>query len=230
MKPIFVFNFSPGRIRGPQEIQSGKTSAEETKGQKAEENGDQEKENEEEDIVIVGVQQYGKRLISADVKELSAFLSEKPVRGTITTASNRKSSANKNSSSSRVSESVRRISIKDELNTAVLKNHNRVGSAVSRKSSARNSAKRSPSILTNSARKRRPISGRKKTPKPRCAGQGCKKKINITNGFSCRCTRIFCAKHRHPESHECTYDYKAEGRKLLEKENPLITLPKLPKI
>ena len=90
MKPIFVFNFSPGRIRGPQEIQSGKTSAEETKGQKAEENGDQEKENEEEDIVIVGVQQHGKRLISADVKELSAFLSEKPVRGTITTASNRK--------------------------------------------------------------------------------------------------------------------------------------------
>ena len=40
----------------------------------------------------------------------------------------------------------------------------------------------------------------------------------------------FCAKHRHPEAHACTYDYKTEGRKLLKASNPMITVPKLPKI
>ena len=57
-----------------------------------------------------------------------------------------------------------------------------------------------------------------------------RKKLNITNGFPCRCQRVFCAKHRHPELHACTFDYKEEGRRLLEKANPVITFPKLPKI
>ena len=78
----------------------------------------------------------------------------------------------------------------------------------------------------------RPLSGpkRKKTPKPRCAESDCRKKINITNSYSCRCDMAFCAKHRHPEAHACTYDYKTEGRKLLKASNPMITVPKLPKI
>eukprot|EP00095_Tigriopus_kingsejongensis_P010513 maker-scaffold45_size475391-snap-gene-1.12 protein:Tk10513 transcript:maker-scaffold45_size475391-snap-gene-1.12-mRNA-1 annotation:"an1-type zinc finger protein 4-like" len=71
---------------------------------------------------------------------------------------------------------------------------------------------------------------RKKTPKPRCSDPTCKKKLNITNGFPCRCQKVFCAKHRHAELHDCTYDYKKEGRKILERDNPVITLPKLPKI
>ena len=57
-----------------------------------------------------------------------------------------------------------------------------------------------------------------------------RKKLNITNGFPCRCQRVFCAKHRHPELHACTFDYKEEGRRLLEKANPVVTFPKLPKI
>jgi AN1-type zinc finger and ubiquitin domain-containing protein 1 len=78
----------------------------------------------------------------------------------------------------------------------------------------------------------RPLSGpkRKKTPKPRCAESECRKKINITSSYSCRCELAFCAKHRHPEAHACTYDYKTEGRKLLKASNPMITVPKLPKI
>ena len=78
----------------------------------------------------------------------------------------------------------------------------------------------------------RPLSGpkRKKTPKPRCAESDCRKKINITNSYSCRCEMAFCAKHRHPEAHACSYDYKTEGRKLLKASNPMITVPKLPKI
>ena len=78
----------------------------------------------------------------------------------------------------------------------------------------------------------RPLSGpkRKKPPKTRCAGPDCRKKLNITNSFTCRCERLFCALHRHPEAHTCTFDYKTEGRKLLETNNPMITVPKLPKI
>ena len=78
----------------------------------------------------------------------------------------------------------------------------------------------------------RPLSGpkRKKTPKPRCAESDCRKKINITNSYSCRCELAFCAKHRHPEAHGCSFDYKTEGRKLLKALNPMITVPKLPKI
>ena len=78
----------------------------------------------------------------------------------------------------------------------------------------------------------RPLSGpkRKKTGKVRCGGADCRKKLNITNSFSCRCERSFCPLHRHPESHGCTYDFKTEGRKLLEAANPLVSLPKLPKI
>ena len=78
----------------------------------------------------------------------------------------------------------------------------------------------------------RPLSGpkRRKSPRKRCGQADCKKKLNITNAFSCRCNGMFCALHRHPESHLCSYDYKTEGRKLLEAANPLVTLPKLPKI
>ena len=84
-----------------------------------------------------------------------------------------------------------------------------------------------------SATRRRPSAKggkRKRTPKPRCGHPECKKRLNITNGFPCRCQRVFCAKHRHPELHGCTFDYKEEGRRLLEKANPVITFPKLPKI
>ena len=78
----------------------------------------------------------------------------------------------------------------------------------------------------------RPLSGpkRKKTPRQRCGQPECRKKLNITNSFSCRCDRVFCPLHRHPESHSCSYDYRTEGRKILEAANPLVSIPKLPKI
>ena len=68
----------------------------------------------------------------------------------------------------------------------------------------------------------------KQPNKSRCAT--CNKKINITNTFSCRCNKSFCPKHRHPELHSCTFDYRSEGRKQLEQANPVVMLPKLPKI
>ena len=45
-----------------------------------------------------------------------------------------------------------------------------------------------------------------------------------------RCGGLFCAIHRYAESHSCTFDYKAEGRQMIARNNPVVTAPKLPKI
>ncbi|XP_065340554.1 AN1-type zinc finger protein 4-like [Cloeon dipterum] len=58
----------------------------------------------------------------------------------------------------------------------------------------------------------------------------CRRRLNITNSHTCRCSGIFCASHRYAETHDCSFDYKAEGRKYLSQTNPLVVLPKLPKI
>uniref|UniRef100_A0A1B6EFZ7 Ubiquitin-like domain-containing protein n=3 Tax=Clastoptera arizonana TaxID=38151 RepID=A0A1B6EFZ7_9HEMI len=69
---------------------------------------------------------------------------------------------------------------------------------------------------------------KKKRSKQRC-GQ-CRKRLNLTNLYTCRCGIMFCSTHRYSETHDCNFDYKKEGRKILEQENPLINAPKLPKI
>ena len=87
----------------------------------------------------------------------------------------------------------------------------------------------SPKLSSSDERGPRLTSGKAaKSKKMRCSD--CRKRLNITNMFVCRCERKFCAKHRHAESHSCTYDYKADGKKYLEKANPIIPIPKLPKI
>eukprot|EP00094_Tigriopus_californicus_P006747 TCALIF_06498-PA protein Name:"Similar to SAP5 Zinc finger A20 and AN1 domain-containing stress-associated protein 5 (Arabidopsis thaliana)" AED:0.68 eAED:0.68 QI:0/0/0/0.5/1/1/2/0/376 len=107
----------------------------------------------------------------------------------------------------------------------------RTSSKLSKRSTSGLSGKNGPTFATgrpgsSSAKGRK----RKKTPRPRCNEAKCRKKLNITNGFSCSCQGLFCAKHRHPELHGCSFDYKTEGRKVLERENPIVVLPKLPKI
>lgn len=69
------------------------------------------------------------------------------------------------------------------------------------------------------------LNGRKKT---RCSL--CGKKLGLATTYQCRCGSKFCASHRYPETHTCTYDYKTEGRKFLAKNNPVVAAPKLPKI
>ena len=55
--------------------------------------------------------------------------------------------------------------------------------------------------------------------------------LNLRFWFSSyRCGNSFCATHRYAEAHSCTYDYKSEGRKIIEQNNPVIAAPKLPKI
>ena len=48
--------------------------------------------------------------------------------------------------------------------------------------------------------------------------------------YSYRCGNSFCATHRYAEAHSCSYDYKSEGRKIIEQNNPVVAAPKLPKI
>jgi predicted nucleic acid binding AN1-type Zn finger protein len=53
-----------------------------------------------------------------------------------------------------------------------------------------------------------------KPKKIRC--QVCKKKLGLLP-FVCNCELHFCSKHRAPEDHNCTYNFKEAGCKILEK-------------
>jgi hypothetical protein len=46
---------------------------------------------------------------------------------------------------------------------------------------------------------------------PKCSFESCKKKLALTD-TKCKCEKVFCAAHRHFESHACAFDYKGEGK------------------
>ena len=52
----------------------------------------------------------------------------------------------------------------------------------------------------------------------KCNLEECKKKLQLTD-FKCKCNNTYCSKHRLPETHSCSYDYKTSGRDLLVKQN-----------
>jgi hypothetical protein len=56
-----------------------------------------------------------------------------------------------------------------------------------------------------------------------------KSEVHVIIPF-CRCGGIFCAVHRYAEAHSCTFDYKAEGRQMIARTNPVVAAQKLPKI
>ena len=43
----------------------------------------------------------------------------------------------------------------------------------------------------------------------------------------CKCKQKLCKLHVQPEDHPCTFDYKFEGRRLLEKQNPKVVCEKV---
>jgi len=47
----------------------------------------------------------------------------------------------------------------------------------------------------------------------------CNKKLKMM-GFTCKCGFKFCIVHQNPHSHNCSYDYKTEKCKIIEKNNP----------
>jgi len=54
----------------------------------------------------------------------------------------------------------------------------------------------------------------------------CNKKIGLL-GFKCKCEYFFCSEHRYSDKHECSFDYKAQGKQLLTQANPTISPAKL---
>lgn len=58
----------------------------------------------------------------------------------------------------------------------------------------------------------------------------CNVKIGLT-GIKCGgCEYVFCSKHRYPEKHECSFDYKSRHQLQLFKNNPIIIAEKITKI
>jgi len=56
----------------------------------------------------------------------------------------------------------------------------------------------------------------------------CNKKFLIT--VTCKCGNNYCLTHRYAENHKCSFDYKAQAKERLEKENPVINYAKIIKI
>lgn len=64
----------------------------------------------------------------------------------------------------------------------------------------------------------------------RCQMEDCKIKLKIMDQIECKCKKYFCRKHRFFSEHDCTYNYKTEHIKKLEKENPKIIRKKFERI
>jgi predicted nucleic acid binding AN1-type Zn finger protein len=54
----------------------------------------------------------------------------------------------------------------------------------------------------------------------------CNRKIGLL-GFQCKCEYFFCSEHRYSDKHQCTFDFKAQGRQQLTKANPTIAPSKV---
>jgi len=53
-----------------------------------------------------------------------------------------------------------------------------------------------------------------KMPKVKCPAEGCHMKIRLVD-VACKCEKTYCPKHRHPEEHACTFDYRASAKEVL---------------
>ena len=60
--------------------------------------------------------------------------------------------------------------------------------------------------------------------KNRC--MSCNKRLGLT-GLECKCGDKYCSLHRQPSDHNCTFDFKAHGKKLIEKKNIKLCADKL---
>jgi len=70
----------------------------------------------------------------------------------------------------------------------------------------------------------------KEVVKPkRCQHDGCKVKLMLAD-FACRCKNFYCSQHRFSTAHQCSFDYKAAGKELLEKQMPTVVASKLERV
>eukprot|EP01121_Diplochlamys_sp_Union-15-3_P018631 TRINITY_DN682_c0_g2_i3.p1 TRINITY_DN682_c0_g2~~TRINITY_DN682_c0_g2_i3.p1 ORF type:complete len:231 (-),score=34.27 TRINITY_DN682_c0_g2_i3:58-750(-) len=66
----------------------------------------------------------------------------------------------------------------------------------------------------------------KKTAKKRCVHPECKRRLGVT-GIECRCGQIYCGKHRYPDEHNCSFDWKQFDREKLKSANPTVVADKV---
>ena len=53
---------------------------------------------------------------------------------------------------------------------------------------------------------------------PRCSKEGCRKKLTLVDlTIQCKCEGYFCKKHRQPEQHDCSFNFKDTDVKKLVK-------------
>lgn len=71
-----------------------------------------------------------------------------------------------------------------------------------------------------------PNENKPKKKASRCNHTDCNKKLGLMP-FNCKCGRNFCARHRHIDTHECTYDHKSDERRRLGETLPQIVADKL---
>jgi len=50
----------------------------------------------------------------------------------------------------------------------------------------------------------------KNQKKKRCCFEGCNVKLKLSD-MPCRCKYIYCSKHRLPEQHNCSFNFKNES-------------------
>eukprot|EP00761_Pharyngomonas_kirbyi_P003531 gb/GECH01003535.1/.p1 GENE.gb/GECH01003535.1/~~gb/GECH01003535.1/.p1 ORF type:complete len:138 (+),score=29.51 gb/GECH01003535.1/:1-414(+) len=77
---------------------------------------------------------------------------------------------------------------------------------------------------STSPQKHKPIfKAKSRTPKRKRSNRCivCSKKVSLM-GIRCKCGQLCCPKHRGPESHECSFDWKEHGRQQLHKQNPAV--------
>ena len=72
------------------------------------------------------------------------------------------------------------------------------------------------------------IEDKKPMPK-KCECTGCNKKLMISD-LKCKCNKYYCSMHRFATDHQCGYDYKSDGNKILEKQLVKICANKIEKI
>ena len=58
--------------------------------------------------------------------------------------------------------------------------------------------------------------------------QQCKRKTLLK--VTCKCNLIVCFECRHPELHDCKFDYQKECREQITRNNPIVVTEKLDKI
>tara|TARA_A100001035_G_C27331995_1_gene298852 strand:+ start:170 stop:511 length:342 start_codon:yes stop_codon:yes gene_type:complete len=79
---------------------------------------------------------------------------------------------------------------------------------------------------TNNINLNNPVK-KKKSGKKKCAL--CKKKVGLL-GLTCKCGKLFCTNHLHPECHNCSFDHKTKAKEILENKLVKIDAEKIIKI